>query len=799
MAQPASRRGYGFAGFELHPDERRLMRGDAQVHLGGNSFDVLVALVERAGRLVTKEQLLSIVWGKVVVEENTLQQHVAALRKALGSQAIATVIGHGYRFVPEVTVRAVETGGTPRNNLPFELSSFIGRDADIEAVVGLLRDARLLTLTGSGGCGKTRLALRVARRCLADQPEGVWLVELAPLADAALVARAVASALGVKESPGAPLIETLAAQVATRQLLIVVDNAEHLIDACADIVAALLQRCPNLRMLVTSRERLRVDGEVTYRVPSLDVPEEVDEATPESIAAYDAARLFIERARARVPAFEVTRDAAASVASVCRRLDGIPLAIELAASRVNAFSVQAIGEQLDQRFELLVAGSRTVLPRHQTLRALIDWSVRLLSEEEQALLRGVSVFAGGWTLDAARSVCTTVASSRVPELLASLVDKSLVSLDQRDGQARYGMLETVLHDARDRLIAAGEEAPARDRHLHWCTELADEAGPQMRKSEQKQWLDRLAIEHDNLRAALAWARDGQGDVTHGLRAASALWRFWYTRGHVVEGDDWLVSLLEAAPPGVAVPVRAKALLCSGTMKLLRGEFEPAKARLEESLRLSRAEGNLAGEAKCVQNLGAIAEAVGDQQAALRHFQESVNLRRRLGVPSELSVALTGCAAATCKMGDAAAALPYLDEALQIVRTHQDRIMEAKVLTEYAFVLENLGDIPGLKRHLVQAMVLHLELGDAGACGVNLRGLARYVSLADPQRAARMWGHADKLSASLGYDAHLVPYADEAEIAAARAALGDEAFERCWHEGRAMSLDQAVLLATAGER
>src|SRR5713226_5481995 len=372
------------------------------------------------------------------------------------------------------------------------------------AVKQLLSSTALLTLTGSGGCGKTRLALQVAADLLEEYADGVWLVELAPLADPALVPQTVASALGVRDAPGRPLTATLTDYLRSKSLLLVLDNCEHLLEAGAQLADALLRSCPRLRLLASSREGLGIGGEQTYRVPSLSLPDARHLPPLERLRDFEAVQLFADRARLSQATFAVTQANALSVAQVCQRLDGIPLAIELAAARVKALSVEKLNERLDDMFRLLTGGSRTALPRQQTLRALIDWSYDLLSPSEGALLRRLSVFAGGWTLEAAEAVCAGegVEEWEVLDLLTSLVEKSLVLYEERGGEGRYRLLETVRQYARDRLLEAGEAEAVRGRHLGFVLRLAEEAEPKLSGPEQVVWLDRLEAEHDNLRAAL---------------------------------------------------------------------------------------------------------------------------------------------------------------------------------------------------------------------------------------------------------------------------------------------------------
>src|SRR5216684_2011264 len=408
MAPVASTEHYRFGPFELEPDKRRLLKDGATISLRPRAFDLLAALVERAGHLVTKDELLDQVWPKMVVEEAALHVQVSALRKVLGADAITTVSGRGYQFTLPVTKGdgQADRASKPKHNLPYQLTSFVGREQEIAQIEELVTAHRLVTLTGAGGAGKTRLAIEVASRLVDAFADGVWLVELAALSDPRLVPQAVAQALEVKEQPTRPVIETLGDYLASKKLLLVLDNVEHLLEGCVQFVDLIVSRCSDIAVLVTSRERLAMAGELTYRVPSLTVPGRGDSFAPDALLAYEGVRLFVDRARLLRPDFNVTSENAASLASICYRLDGIPLAIELAAPRLRSMSVEELSQRLDQRFALLTDGSRTAPPRHRTLRSMLDWSYDPLTEVEQAMLRRVSVFAGGWTLAAAEHVCT---------------------------------------------------------------------------------------------------------------------------------------------------------------------------------------------------------------------------------------------------------------------------------------------------------------------------------------------------------------------------------------------------------
>jgi predicted ATPase len=441
-------------------------------------------------------------------------------------------------------LRAVEsaeaqpTTRTPQrapNNLPTQLSSFVGREKELAEVRRLLKDTRLLTLTGAGGCGKTRLALAAADELVETFEDGVWLVDLAPLSDPSLVPQAIASAPGVREQPGRSLTETLSDYLASRKVLLVLDNCEHLIESCAELAEFLLRSCPGLWVLATSREALGIAGEVAWPVPSLSLPDLRRVPNIDSLSRYEAARLFIDRAEAIKPTFALTEQNAPSVARICYRLDGIPLAIELAAARTKVLSVEEISERLDDCFGLLTTGNRTALPRQRTLYATMVWSHELLSEQEQILFRRLSVFAGGFTLQAAEAVCAgdDLERNEVLDLLSHLVDKSLVIMRENSTGTRYRLLETVRQYGRERLKESEDEV--EQRHAGFFVGLAEEAEGELSGSDQARWLTLLQSEHDNLRAALSWSLGEKRNIELGVRLAAALWLFWFARGYLSEG------------------------------------------------------------------------------------------------------------------------------------------------------------------------------------------------------------------------------------------------------------------------
>ncbi|MGH2405099.1 MAG: ATP-binding protein, partial [bacterium] len=504
-------------------------------------------------------------------------------------------------FSPLVTLDALP------NNLPIQLTSLVGREWELAEVNRLLPTTPLLTLTGSGGCGKTRLALQVAADVLEEYAEGIWFTDLAPISDPALVPQTVASVLSVHEQPGRSILAALTDYLMPKQLLLVLDNCEHLLAACARLSDALLRACPRLRILATSREGVGIAGELTYRVPSLSVPDLRNPSALNGLVQFGAVRLFVERATFAAPAFRLTPQKALTVAQICARLDGIPLAIELAAVRVKAMGVEQIASRLDDRFHLLTGGSRTALPRQQTLRGAIDWSYDLLPKPEAVLLGRLAVFAGGFRLEAVEAVCAGdgVSADDVIELLTHLVEKSLVITEEQDGEEWYRLLETIRQYGLGKLRDAGEEPVLRRRHRDWYLELAERGEIGMQGADQRAWLDRVEREHDNFRAALEWSKSEGGSAEERLRLAGALWFFWFLRGYLSEGREWLEGALSAGS-GASASARVRALNGAGLLAWRQGDDARAAALGEEGLALCREVDYKLGIGYSLHTLGVVA-------------------------------------------------------------------------------------------------------------------------------------------------------------------------------------------------
>jgi len=684
------------------------------------------------------------------------------------------------------------------NNLPLQLTSFIGRDKEIAEVKRLLGTARLVTLSGSGGAGKTRLALQVAADVLDGYPGGVWLVELAAITDPELVPKAVASALHVPEQPGRDISETLVDTLRPKAVLLVLDNCEHLLAACADLTASLLRACPQVRVLATSREGLGIPGETPRRVPSLSLPDAGGLPPSVDIVRHEAVRLFVDRTRVIVPDFAVTSQNASAVARVCQRLDGIPLAIELAAARMKVMAVEQIAARLNDRFRLLTGSSRTVLPRQQTLRAAMDWSYNLLSRKEQAVLRRLSVFAGGWTLDAAEAVCAedNAEPADVLDLLTQLVDKSLVAVETQKGEARYRLLETVREYGKVRLREAGEAEEVQRRHRDWYRAFAERAEPELHGPDQIVWLGRLEQNHDNLRAALEWSLS-DADTAPGLRLAAALHDFWDIHNHFAEGRAWLDRVLSM--PGAAAPaLRARALVAAAHLAHRQGEYTCVTAWCDEALALSEQEQDKSGSAEALHYAAHAAEGTGDRRRAAELLEHAVALHRAAGSGWKLARAVNCLANTARDGGDYRKATGLYEEALTFLRARGERDMTGQTLHNLGYAVLRQGDRGGAQALFRQTLAAAQERGNKRTVLKCLAGLAAASAEANPRCAARLFGAADTLLAAAGY--RLEPF-NRRDIdyytAVANERLGKATFAAHWAEGRAMTLEQAIEYALAG--
>lgn len=621
-----------------------------------------------------------------------------------GQREVFIEVARGIRPVDQLfqpneptTVTYVPKINKPLHNLPVQLTSFIGRKQELAEAKLLLTKSRLLTLIGPGGTGKTRLAIQIGQEVMPDFANGVWMVELAQLADPALIPQTIASVFELREVPKMPLKDILINYLRSKQLLLILDNCEHLVAACAVISVDLLSLCPKLKILVSSRESLGISGETVYRVPSLSLPSPA-QGTPEVFMQSEAVQLLSERARAVQPHFVLEEPSIPAITQICQRLDGIPLALELAAARMAVLSVEEIAARLDDRFRLLTGGSRTALERHQTLRALIDWSYDLLTAEEQLLFRQLSVFAGGWTYSDAEAVFPDL---DVLNLLTQLVNKSMVMVDEHMQGRRYRLPETIRQYARDKLLDSGEAASIRDRHLQFFLRFVEEAEPKLRGHEQIQWLNNLEAEHDNLRAALSWSIESK-KTAQALKLVGALYYFWGFRGYWTEGKKWIDDALALSEHdlignvGITEPeeemfMRAKALYASSWMDLLTTGAETAHRKGEASLSLWRKLGNKWWTAVTLEFLGLLFAGEGDFPTARERVEEGVILARESGDNYPLAVCLVRLGD-SLKGKDVKEARRFLEEGIAVARVVGDRSVLSEGLRELGSACFMQGDL-----------------------------------------------------------------------------------------------------------
>jgi non-specific serine/threonine protein kinase len=691
-------------------------------------------------------------------------------------------------------IRAGESEPLTPHNLREPLTSFIGRERELHVCVGILRETRLLTLIGSGGCGKTRLALHVAAQVRSEFPDGVWLVDLAPLSDDDRVAQALASLVGVREEPGAPLVGTLARHLETRRVLVVLDNCEHLLAASASLAATLLTSCPQLRVLATSRQLLGISEEHVRVVPPLEVPPAGGVVAPARVEENASVRLFAERGRMARPEFAVDERTTPAVIEICRRLDGVPLAIELAAARLRVLSIEQIRARLDDCFRLLAGGGKGLLPRHQTLLATLEWSETLLIDEERRLMRALSVFAGGWTLDGAVAVSNP---DRDPfdtlDALSQLVDKSLVMVEpDLEVDQRYRFLDTVRRFAGERLAESGELAAFRDRHRDHFLSLAETAETRLWGPEQSRWLHRLESEHENLLAALTWCAE-RGEAEPALRLAGSLYRFWYTRGHHRLGRAALERALSLPGADSSLEPRARALYAAAGMAIFQGDSESARARYEEALAIYQRLGAENGVARTLIGLGMVASRRSDWPAARSWYGRSVELYRRIGDPRSLAVALHNLGDVEMRAGELEPARDWFEQSLESGRETGNQSVTAVTLASLGEVMARLGNLGTARRHLLESARLAAELKAWNSGLLALDGAAELaLRIGQADSAAKLLAAANRsrVAADLAAEAG-AREDDERRMRLARDALGMGRFDRAWSEGDALSFEPAL--------
>lgn len=791
---------YELGPFRLDTEARALTHDGVATALGARGVAVLAVLVSRVGEYVEKSVIVDAAWPGVVVEEANLAVQISAIRRVLaraphGEHWIETLTRRGYRFVGPVVEMAGRStaplvADRKRTNLPEQLTSFIGREREFGELKELLATTRLLLLRGPGGIGKTRLALQAAADLVAEYPDGIWLVELAPLADPRLVPQAVASVLNVKEVPGQALTAALLAHLGNRRLLIVLDNCEHLIEGAAELVHDLLRSTSQVKMLVTSREPLRVPGETCFQLPPLGIPDPRADIDLATLSQCESVRLFMARASAVNAAFALKPDNIAAVRSICYRLDGIPLALELAAARMRSLSVEQIDARLVDCFRLLSHGDRTAVTRQRTLQASIDWSHNLLSESERIVFRRLAVFAGGWSMQAAEDVTaqSDIDRADVVDLLGNLVEKSLVLIDGDGG--RYRLLETIRQYAQERLDEAGENDATRNRHLHHYLSVID--GSDVGQSERFARMDR---ELENLLSAHAWCGSTPEGGELGLRLIKGLRGYFLQRGAMALGRRIMAEAL--ARPGAQVRnlIRSEALSAAGYHSYFMGQTGEARQLLEESVSIARELGERRQAALSLFQLATVHMSWRDFDKARQNAEESLRLAHAIGDAGVTSRALETQALICRAEGNSLGAEPLFRESLLYERRAGggNSVAIAGILTNLAACV--------MQRYA--AGEAHALLRDALASAAAVESKWRVTTIVDMssalaaldrdfERAARYHGAAESLLAETGLtrepddELMIAPF-----LAQAIAALGSDAFGRLEAQGRAWSYAQDV--------
>jgi predicted ATPase/DNA-binding winged helix-turn-helix (wHTH) protein len=799
---------YRFAEFEVDAAAYEVRRGAHRIPLSRQPMDLLLLLLERPQHLVSREEIAKRLWAPGVFTDLDAGIHTAVLkiRQALGDsrqspQFVETVPGKGYRFVAAVDVVASSppVASLPRrHNLPPELTSFIGREKELTELAGLFASSRVLSLTGTGGVGKTRLALRLAANLISEFPDGVWLIDLAPLSAPDLVPQAVATTLGIREAPQRSLRDGLPDALRQRAALLVLDNCEHLIAACADLVHALLGEPGSVRILATSREALGVSGETVYRVPSMALPD-VTPVSAEALVDSEATRLFVERARAMDPSFVPGPDDAGVIVDICRRLDGIPLAIELAAARVVGLSVGQIARRLQDRFRLLTGGARTAVARHRTLGATVAWSYQLLPEVERLLLCRLSIFPAAWSLETAEKVCSGdgIDEHDVLELLMRLIGKSLVVVESdRLGERRYRYLETIRQYARERLMESETIDQWRDRHFNFFFDEFRGARPVLRSAGQVALLRRLQDEQENIRAALDWALTSPALRGQAVELAGALFWYWTKRGQFEEGRQWLerALMVEADLPGT---LRARALIGLAHMNYFQGTL--AHGVVAEALSLGRETGDSWVVSVASFLLGLAALERGDRDEALACALEARKAASAGGGAVEHGGPLFILADIAVSNGDYDRAQRLYDESIEVHRQASESWGLGIQLVAAAAMRLLREEHREARAQVSEALSLFQELEDSRGIAYSLELLAGlHAAGGHHDRAARLWAAADALLETMG--AVLPPnmrLVRERYLGTVRASLGAVRFELVRAEGRAMPVAEAIAHACQG--
>ncbi len=654
------------------------------------------------------------------------------------------------------------------NNLPVQLSSFIGREEEMKHIKGILKDTRLLTLTGPGGTGKTRLALQVAADIIDDYGNGVWFIELASLIEPELLPNAVMQALGIKEQPKQKAEDILADYLKDKELLILLDNCEHIIEACAMLSEKLLQNSQKLKIIATSREALRCSGEQTHRTLSLETPDPKAKESPEQLTQYEAVRLFIERALNANQNFRVNNENAPALAEICHKLDGIPLAIELAAARIKILSVEKIFQRLDDRFKLLTGGQRTALPRQQTLKALIDWSYDLLSGEEKILWNRLSVFSGGWNLEAAEEICSDeikINKEAILDLLSNLADKSIIIYKQEN--QRYSMLETIKQYGHEKLAGSDEYKNIMDRFLKFYLELAEEANKELRGNETVFWMKLLNSENKNMEKGLIWSLESSENET-GARLVVAISQYWHILGNLSEGMRWLETVSKKQPETMNYYF-CKVKYMLGKFARLNGDYDKANKFMKESLQYWREAGNNQGITETLNSLGINEYDQGRYEQAAGYYEKSLEIHRESQNKRGIAVSLNNLGNVISNMGDYSKAYKLYEESLAIRREEGDVLGIGITLNNLGILAYEQGEYSKAYDLLNESLQIRSEIGDRNGVTISLLNLGNVAyNQGEYLKASKLYQNSLQICTEIG---------DRSGIADSLCDLGKSALEQ----------------------
>ncbi len=819
---------FRFGDFELDCARRSLIKNGEPVALTSKTFDLLRQLVENHGSVVSKDELLEEVWPGQFVEENNLTVQISALRKVFGDKAgayrfITTVPGKGYSFIEPVKRIASDSQTTALKSIPSENAyrdgEIVGRADEIAEITDLLRSSdgdRLVVLTGAGGSGKTSLARVVAGKMIGDFPDGVRFIELAAIQNADLVAPTIAKTIGIDETSDLSPTESLIDFLREKRTLLILDNFEQL-TASAPLIKELISESPLLRILVTSRVALRLSNEREIVVPPLSVPPNDPALTPEQFNDYAAVRLFVARARTSNKSFQLSAANVASIAEICRRLDGLPLAIELAAARVKLLSIDSILSRLENSLQFLTGGAHDMPERQRTMRATLEWSYELLDENEKTIFRRLAVFAGGFSVEASEAVAgpdnrrndgaAVIGEDRsdgpssnllvvpsVLDLLTSLLDNNLVvSKTQPDGNIRLHMLEVVREFAMECWESGGEVDSINRRHSAYFLALAEEAEPYLFSGQSIEWMQKLEIENENLRAAIRWQLDNQPESA--ARVAAALGQFWINRSHLAEARRWLEAALEKNSSGPAA-TRFKLLNTFSLVARHQGDYEATRRASEESLAASRAAKDLPQMILACHAVAALETREGNFDHARELILEALTISRELDDEKQIAFTLSFLSNLFLAEGNTAAARKPIEESLEISKKLGFKVNVSINLTNLGTVACYEGDLSAARRHFAESFSICWEMGNNILVSCCLDGVAAIAARSgEARQAACLAGAADGLRESIGYEIELTErlFRDE-YLVRVRSALSTEEFEAVYLRGKTLDLDAAAELA-----